>query len=64
MSIENIENNNHQQDPSERGMSSNDEKFDAEGSPRQTWILGPDDEVFYGSEKERDARQKEKRSDK
>lgn len=33
---------------------------DMEGTPRKSWIIGADEEVFWGSEKERDARVIEK----
>jgi hypothetical protein len=47
--------------PSEKPSFKNAEAdVDMEGNPRQKWIMGPDDEVFFGSEKEMTARKIEK----
>lgn len=47
--------------PSDKPNFKNTEvDVDIEGAPRKAWTIGADDEVFWGSEKERDARMIEK----
>ena len=47
--------------PSDKPNFKNTEvDVDIENNPRKSWIIGADDEVFWGSEKERDARLIEK----